>query len=426
MPWSRAYAPPPGQADPSGVVGDDDEMPLYVPMSSRDPTLGRRTSSPLELFFDLTFVVAVAEAGSAFQHGLVGGKAGSVLVGYPLVFFAIWWAWMNFTWFSSAYDTDDVPYRVAVLVQMAGVLVVAVGIPRALAHRDFAVILTGYLIMRMAMVGLWVRAAVSHPAGRATALRYAAGITVVEGGWVAWFFFVPHGLAAWVFLVLVAAELLVPIFAEAAGRTAWHPGHIAERYGAFTIIVLGEALSAGTFGVNAALSAGTHFGQLAPVVAGGLLTVFSMWWLYFDLPLEHIVTAVRSAFATRLHGAFAWGYGHYAIFASAAATGTGLAVATDQVAHHSQLSQLGAALCVTVPVSLYLVVAWALHAPYKPPSVFRNWSVPVAVVLIIASSATSQAVLATGLLLTALLALTLVFGLERSTEPEAPAVETAA
>ncbi len=401
-------------------------MPLYVRMLSRDPTQEHRTSSPLELFFDLTFVVAVAEAGSAFQRGLVGGKAGSVLIGYPLVFFAIWWAWMNFSWFSSAYDADDVPYRVSVLVQMAGVLVVAVGIPRALAHRDFAVILAGYLIMRMAMVGLWLRAAVSYPANRATALRYAAGITVVEAGWVLWFFFVPHRVAVWVFLVLVAAELLVPIFAEAAGRTAWHPGHIAERYGAFTIIVLGEAISAGTIGVNAALEDGTSFRALATLVTGGLLTIFSMWWLYFDLPTEQIMAAVRSAFATRLSGAFEWGYGHYAIFASAAATGTGLAVAADQIAHHSQLSQLEAAFCVTVPVSLYLTVAWALHAPYKSPSRFRNWSVPVTVVLILASSATSQAVLATGLLLTALLALTLAIGLKKSSVPEAPAVETTA
>ena len=104
-------------------------MPIYARMSSRDPAQSHRGSSPLELFFDLTFVVAVAEAGSAFQRGLVSGREGAVLIGYPMVFFAIWWAWMNFSWFASAYDTDDVPYRVAVLVQMAGVLVVAAGIP---------------------------------------------------------------------------------------------------------------------------------------------------------------------------------------------------------------------------------------------------------------------------------------------------------
>jgi low temperature requirement protein LtrA len=140
-------------------------MKVRVRMSPRDPAESHRASTPLELFFDLTFVVAVAEAGSAFERGLVGGRAGAVLIGYPMVFFAIWWGWMNFSWFASAYDTDDVWYRVAVLVQMAGVLVVAAGIPRAMDHRDFALILSGYVVMRMAMVALWLRAADPAPWG---------------------------------------------------------------------------------------------------------------------------------------------------------------------------------------------------------------------------------------------------------------------
>jgi low temperature requirement protein LtrA len=398
-------------------------MAFYVRMSSRDPHEEHRASTPLELFFDLTFVVAVAQAGSSFQRGLVGGRAGQVLVGYPLVFFAIWWGWMNFSWFSSAYDTDDVPYRVAVLVQMAGVLVVAVGIPRAEASRDFAVIVVGYVIMRMAMVGLWLRAAASQLAGRWTALRYAAGITAVQAGWVGWFFLVPRGAAVWVFLVLVAAEMSVPVFAEAAGRTQWHPGHMAERYRLFTIIVLGEAISAGTLGVNAAIADKTSFSDLATVIIGGLLTVFSMWWIYFDMPSEEIVAAVRRAFTNRLNGAFVWGYGHYLVFASVAATGAGLAVATDQLSHHSDLTQLEAAFCLTIPVSLYLLVTWVLHAPYKPPGILRSLGAPVTTVLVLATSATSQPVLATGLLLTVLLALTLVFGAGRPGAAAGDAVE---
>lgn len=169
-------------------------------------------------------------------------------------------------------------------------------------------------------------------------------------------------------LTFVVAVAEVPVFAEAAGRTAWHPGHIAECYGAFTIIVLGEAISAGTIAVNAALTAKTSFAALAPIVAGGLLTVFSMWWLYFDMPSEKVVASVRRAFMTRLSSVFVWGYGHYAIFASAAATGTGLAIAADQVAHHSQLTGVETALCVTVPVSIYLTVAWLLHAPISRPA----------------------------------------------------------
>jgi low temperature requirement protein LtrA len=376
-------------------------------MVSRDPAETHRASTPLELFFDLTFVVAVAQAGSAFQAGLVDGRAGTVIVGYPVVFFAIWWAWMNFTWFASAYDTDDVPYRVAVLVQMAGVLIVAAGIPRALGHRDFVVMVVGYVVMRMAMVGLWLRAAAADPGGRRCALRYAVGITAVQLGWVAWVVVVPGDAKIGVFFALAAAELLIPIFAQAAGRTAWHPGHMAERYGLFTIIVLGESISAGTIAVQAASSTKTSFGHLATVMVGGLLIVFSMWWLYFDMPSEEIAAAVRRSFTTRLNGAFRWGYGHFVVFASVAATGAGLAVSVDQITHHSRLTHLQTGFAITVPVALYLTAVWALHSPYKRPSLLRNFGVPAAVVVVLGCSATPQPVLATGIVLSLLLAVTI-------------------
>jgi low temperature requirement protein LtrA len=127
-------------------------------MSSRDPAEDHRVSTPLELFFDLTFAVAVAQAANGLQEGLADGHVRNVLVGYPLVFFAIWWAWMNFTWFASAYDTDDVAYRVSVLVQMTGILILAAGIPRALDGFHFGVMVLGYVVIRLAMVALWLRA----------------------------------------------------------------------------------------------------------------------------------------------------------------------------------------------------------------------------------------------------------------------------
>src|SRR2546423_14236996 len=106
-------------------------MRLHVPMAGRDPAETHRASTPLELFFDLTFVVAVSQAAAALHHGLVEGHASRALAGFPLVFFGIWWAWMQFTWFASAYDTDDVPYRLAVLLQLRGVLGLAAGAPPA-------------------------------------------------------------------------------------------------------------------------------------------------------------------------------------------------------------------------------------------------------------------------------------------------------
>ena len=104
-------------------------------MEGRDPDEPHRAATPLELFFDLCFVVAVAQAAVALHHELADGHLIEGTVAYLMVFFAIWWAWMGFTWFASAYDTDDVLYRLLTFFQIAGVLVIAAGVPRAFESR---------------------------------------------------------------------------------------------------------------------------------------------------------------------------------------------------------------------------------------------------------------------------------------------------
>jgi low temperature requirement protein LtrA len=378
-------------------------MPLHVRMAPRDPGEEHRVSTPLELFFDLTFVVAVAQAAASLHHGLVDGHAGDALTGFPLVFFGIWWAWMNFSWFASAYDTDDALYRVTVFVQVAGVLILAAGIPRAFDHDDFGAITAGYVVMRLGMVALWLRAAACDLTGRRTAERYAVGIAVVQVCWVARLA-LPDSLLVPGFLALAAAEMAVPMWAEAASRTTWHPHHIAERYGLFTIIVLGESLVAATMGVQAALDSDSTFGDLAGVVVGGLLLVCSMWWLYFDMPAHQAIERARRAFDEQISGAFAWGYGHYFVFAGVAATGAGLAVAVDQATGHSDLEDWQAGLALTVPVCLYVIAVAVIHFRHKAPSRLRNWCVPVVVPLLLVSSFTPEPVLGAGLAMAGLVA----------------------
>jgi low temperature requirement protein LtrA len=125
-------------------------------MRARDGAEEHRAATPLELLFDLCFVVAVALAADDLHHALSEGhpEYGK----YLMVFFAIWWAWMNVTWFASAYDTDDVPYRLATFTQIAGALTLAAGVPRAFEHDDYAVVTLGYAIMRTALAAQWLRA----------------------------------------------------------------------------------------------------------------------------------------------------------------------------------------------------------------------------------------------------------------------------
>jgi low temperature requirement protein LtrA len=398
-------------------------MQLHTRMAGRDPAQSHRSATPLELFFDLTFVVAVAQAAEGLHHGLLDGHATEAILGFPLVFFGIWWAWMNFTWFASAYDTDDAVYRLATLVQITGVLIVAAGVPRALDGHDFGIMTLGYVTMRLAMVGQWLRAAASHPDGRPCALRYAGGITALQIGWVLRLA-LPDGAGEVGYVVLMALELAVPLWAESSGRTSWHPGHIAERYGLFTLIVLGESVLASTVAVQVALDGTTPFSDLAPVIGGGILIVFFMWWLYFDMPAEQTVSRIRTALVERPSGPFLWGYGHYVVFASAAAVGAGLAVAVDQATHHSKLSDTQAGFAITVPVTIFVAAVWALHFRHKAPGPMRNFAVPIATVLILASSFTPEPVLATGLLVATLVAAAaVVANCFRPAPPEATSVD---
>src|SRR6476659_1013002 len=153
-------------------------------MRARRPDEHHRVSTPLELLFDLCFVVAVAQAAAGLDHSFIENHVASGVVSSVLMFFAIWWAWMNFSWFASACDTDDVPYRVTVLVQSCGSLVMAAGMPSVFAGDGAATIVVGYVIMRLAMVTQWLRAAAADPPRRKTALRYAIGISVVPLRWL--------------------------------------------------------------------------------------------------------------------------------------------------------------------------------------------------------------------------------------------------
>jgi low temperature requirement protein LtrA len=342
-------------------------------MSGRDPEEEHRAATPLELFFDLCFVVAVAQASVALHHEVAEGHLVDGALFFGMTFFAIWWAWMNFTWFASAYDTDDVLYRLLTFVQIAGVLVIASGVARAFSELDYSTMTVGYLIMRIGLVAQWLRVAIEHPDRRQTASRYALGVTLVQIGWVSRLFLPPElGMAA--FAPLVVLELLMPVWAESTGRpTPFHRGHIAERYGLFTIIVLGECILATSTAVQEAVTAGGLSLQLVTLAAGGLLLVLAMWWAYF----KHDSTVEP----TELRQAFIWGYGHYFVFAAVAATGAGLHVAVDLTHQEAEIGPIVAALAVAIPVVVYLLTAWLVSRGGRSLAAMRPVLIGAAVVV---------------------------------------------
>jgi low temperature requirement protein LtrA len=339
-------------------------LQLRIRMLARSADEAHRASSQLELLFDLTFVIAVASLAHHFAGAIGSGHALDALVPFLQVFFAIWWAWVNFTWFASAFDTDDVPFRLLTLVQMGGVLVLAAGVPAALDHDDYRAVTFGYAMMRVGLVAHWLRAAIEDPASRGTALRYAVGITVLELAWLLRLaldeagVLSDHPLLA-VFAALVLIELAVPIWAERRHSTSWHPHHIAERYGLFAIILFGESVFAASTGVERALASSGVGVPLVAVGAAALVLVFALWWLYF-------LQQAGEGLVIHRERSYVWGYGHYGLLAALAAVAAGLELAVEQTGHSVAASPAAVGYAIAIPVALFLLLTWALHAPITP------------------------------------------------------------
>ena len=315
---------------------------------ARSPDEEHRSATSLELFYDLCFVVAVAQVASELHHLIVERRFADAVIGFSAAFFGIWWAWVNYVWFASGHDSDDVPFRLLTLVQIAGVLILAAGIHDALIDFDFTTMTIGYVVMRLGLVGMWLRVARDQPSHRRRAIRFVVGITAVQVLWLLRLTLPEErtvGVASFVFLALV--ELAIPIWAErAAPGQQFHPGHIAERFGLFTIIVLGEVILSSTIAVREAIDAvGIEFGVLI-VAAAALVIAFSVWWSYFGRDDEPGVD--------RLHGAFFWGYGHLPVFAGLAAFGAGVHVAVDAAAG-AEVTDRVAALALTIPLAVAIV-----------------------------------------------------------------------
>ncbi|MEU6657610.1 low temperature requirement protein A [Streptomyces sp. NPDC046821] len=90
-------------------------------VSARSADESHRAATPLELLFDLCFVVALAQAGREFSTAVIHDQIGHGLLSYATIFFAIWWPWMNYSWFASGFDPDDGPFRLATFAQITGV-----------------------------------------------------------------------------------------------------------------------------------------------------------------------------------------------------------------------------------------------------------------------------------------------------------------
>nr|WP_246324518.1 low temperature requirement protein A [Petropleomorpha daqingensis] len=332
-------------------------------MTGRDPRERDRSATPIELLYDLTYVIAFGAAAELLAHHVSAGEVGPAVGAYVFAIFAVSWAWMNFTWFASAYGNDDALFRVATIVQMVGVVVLTLGLPvsfeaAAEGHSpNNALMVVGYVVMRVPLIGLWLRAARQDPEHRRTAVAYAVMIAIAQIGWVLTTL-VPAPVAVTVALLvaLALAEMAAPVVAERKlGRLPWNAGHIAERFSLLTLITLGEVVAATTGAVGALAGAQGWSVAAGAIAASGLVLAASLWWAYFLIPSR----AILEQWPGRT---WAWRYAHLPMFGSIAAVGAGLRVAAAAV-EEQEVSLVQIAVALAVPVGAVIV------------TIFATWSV---------------------------------------------------
>jgi len=226
---------------------------------------------PLELFFDLVFVLAITQCTALMsQHPTWSGLAQGVLV-----LGVLWWSWVGYAWLTSVVDPEEGAVRFAIFAAMAAYLIAAIAIPQAFGSLGLEFALA-YGAVRWAQVALLLVAGRDDPglhhSSAGLAVSTTIGVSLLIGA--SFLDGLPQG-GLW--LLALALDMGGPMFIDSSG---WRlvPGHFAERHGLIIIIALGESIVAIGVGAHATLT----WGIAAAAVLGIALSA-AMWWLYFDV-----------------------------------------------------------------------------------------------------------------------------------------------
>jgi low temperature requirement protein LtrA len=232
-----------------------------------------RTASRLELFYDLAYVLVVAELASAFLKDLDWSGA----LTFSGLFVAMWFSWVSTTLYANRFDTDDVLFRIAQLVNTAAIAGCAAAASDA-TGKTAVPFAACFLLGRLVLLGLYFRAWWHVRDKRDTIRVYLVSTGLAATLWAV-SLLVPDSARYWVWAAAVLVDAIAPFVATWLGNTApLHLEHLPERFGLFVILVLGEVVAAIGTGVHDAGWAGP-----ALAVAGvGFVVGAALWWTYFD------------------------------------------------------------------------------------------------------------------------------------------------
>lgn len=288
--------------------------PLVQPPRLR--TAEHRTASRLELFFDLAYLLVIAELVTTVGHDLTWHGT-AVFAG---LFTVTWWSWVTTTLYANRFDTNDVPYRLAKLGQTFAVTVMAASASKAVGT-DAPYFVAGYVATRVVLVVLYLRAYRHVEEARTTLRIYGAGASAGAALWLV-SLAVPEPLRYWLWAAGVLVEMTAPFLAtRSGGDVPLHEEHLPDRFGLFTILVLGESITSVAVGLHDTEWRTASF----LVAAAGFVIAATIWWNYFDIGgaagKQHLVEDDESQSDER-HDRYV--FGHLPLLLGMGAVGVGI------------------------------------------------------------------------------------------------------
>jgi len=283
-----------------------------------------RHASWLELFFDLIFVVAIAEAA----HLLELDQSAGGMLRFAALFVPVYVAWQGFSIYADRFDTDDLLFRLSLLAGMLAIAALAVQLEDVAHGEHSAGFALAYVTLRSIMLGLYARAWRAVPEARPLIARYGPGYSLAVTIWLASLAVeTPVRYGFWA-AALALDLILPPLSTRVIRRVPVHAGHVVERWGLFTLIVLGESVVVVALG-----TAGSDWHPRSAAAAVlGFAAVAGVWWLYFDRLDDIRIPGSAPAIVT-------YSLAHLPLLMGLAALGSGIAL----VIEHAEENHLGGA-----------------------------------------------------------------------------------
>ncbi len=320
-----------------------------------------RHATWLELFFDLVFVLTMAE----LAHLLHGHPDWEGIVSFVVLFVPVWWLWIDFSYYADQFDVDEGIYRLIYFGIMFGIVVLALTIPEALSEgaSNFAAV---YAALRLVIIGLYMQAWRLVPQSRELTSRYAMSFSAAFFLWLV-SIGVPGPAQFWLWAIALLIEISNgPITYLTIRNVPTQESHMDERFGLFVIIVLGEAIIAVASGV-----ADTAWQwQNVLTATGGFIAAVSLWWMYFERADESTINQALRGGKMALFRSFIYGYSHVFAFMGIVATGVGIQFAIEAASGEPFTLPMQVALCGGIAVFLTGVTTLQWASPTcLPPQV---------------------------------------------------------